>query len=191
MSTAIDRVAVERARASFAGLVALDERPTAGLPAVPDILVCTFDRGSDVFRVVYADHTALSLGRGELADVGERTVVAWSVDEFHRGVEVVLEDGAVTSFSAEFPRYLRDGAYRRRVDARRGGCGGDLGTRVAARVRALREERGWSVAELARRCGMAAPNVHRLESGKHVPTTRTLVRVAEGLEVALERLLAQ
>ncbi|NOY24356.1 MAG: hypothetical protein GXP62_00640 [Oligoflexia bacterium] len=72
MSTVIDKGAIARARAIFAGLAALDERPVSGLPAVPDILVCSFDRGSDAFRVVYADHTALSLWRDDLADVGDR-----------------------------------------------------------------------------------------------------------------------
>jgi len=103
----------------------------------------------------------------------------------------VLEDGAVTSFSAEFPRYLRDEAYRRKIDARRGGHGADLGVRVADRMQELRKERGWSVTKLARRCGIAAPNVHRLESGKHVPTTRTLLKVAEALGVSLERVVQE
>jgi len=189
MSTAIDLNLVERSRAAFAGLETLGEPPASGIPKVPDILACSFDRSQDAFRVLYVDHSALTLGRGELPDVGGLGVAAWVVDEFRRGVEVVLEDGRVSSFSAEFPRYLRDEEYRRKVDGRRARGGGDLGARVAQLVRSLREERGWSVAELARRCGMAAPNVHRLESGKHVPTTRTLVRVAEGLDVALERLL--
>jgi len=191
MSAAINLSLVERSRAAFAGLKAFGQPPAAGIPRVPDILACLFDRSQDAFRVLYVDHSALTLGRRELSDVGDRAVAAWVVDTFHRGVEVVLEDGSISSFSAEFPRYLRDQDYRRKVDGRRGRGGGDLGARVARRVRSLREERGWSVAELARRCGMAAPNVHRLESGRHVPTTRTLVRVAEGLEVALERLLKQ
>lgn len=189
MSTALDLNLIERSRAAFSGLVAVGKPQAAGIPKVPDILACTFDRSQDAFRVLYVDHSALTLGRGELSGVGGRAVAAWVVDELRRGVEVVLEDGSVSSFSSEFPRYLRDEDYRRKVDRRRGRSCGDLGARVAQRVRSLREKRGWSVAELARRCGMAAPNVHRLESGKHIPTTRTLVRVAQGLEVALERLL--
>jgi len=188
MSATIDYAVVERSRASFAGLA---EPTQSGVPDVPDILVCTFDQWADAFRVVYFDQSVLTLRRGELADVGDSAVVAWSVDEFHRGVEVVLEDGVVTSFSAEFPRYLRDKEYRGKVDTRFERRDGDIGLRVAARVRGIREERGWSVAELARRCKMAAPNVHRLESGKHAPTTRTLVRVAEALEVPLDRLLRE
>ena len=55
---------------------------------------------------------------------------------------------------APYDAHLRDEEYRRKVDGRRARGGGDLGARVAQRVRSLREERGWSVAELARRCGV-------------------------------------
>lgn len=108
---------IEHARSL--GLGARPRRRRSGVPAVPDILICTFDAERDSFHVVYADLTAQDLARAELADVGERQVVAWEVDEFHRGVEVVLGDGSITSFSAEFPLYLHDEDYRRRVDARR------------------------------------------------------------------------
>jgi len=189
VSASLDRALVERTRGVFAGLAG-SHRPAEkdGL-GVPEILVCAFDPASDCFRVVYADGSAYDLRRDELSEVGERRVVAWSVDEFRRGVEVALEDGTITSFSAEYPRYRRDEAYRRRVDARRGPGSDDLGARVGARVRSLRVERGWSAAELARRSGIAAPNVHRLESGRHVPTTRTLLLVAEALGVAVGRIV--
>lgn len=176
-------------RAWNLGLGVRPRRRRSGVPAVPDIIICTFDAERDSFHVVYADLTVQDLARAELADVGERQVVAWGVDEFSRGVEVVLEDGSITSFSAEFPLYLHDEDYRRRVDARRGPKGQDLGERVALRVRAERERQGWSVAELARRADMAAPNVHRVESGKHVPSMQTVARLAEALGVPMERLL--
>lgn len=161
----------------------------AGVPAVPDILLCTFDVARDKFHVVYSDLSSQDLARGELFDVGARQVVAWAVDEFRRGVEVALDDGSTTSFSAEFPRYLHDEDYRRRVDSRRGPKGQGLDERVALRIRAERDRLGWSVAELARRAGMAAPNVHRVVSGKHVPSMQTVARLAAALGVPLERLL--
>lgn len=166
-------------------------RGRSGVPGVPDILFCTFDTASDSFRLVHTDLSAADLARAELSDVGDRRVVAWGVDELRRGVEVVLEDGDTTSFSAEYPRYLHDQEYRRRVDARRGATGQDLGERIAARVRGERARQGWSVAELARRADMAAPNVHRVESGQHVPSTRTVARLASALGVSLERLIRE
>lgn len=164
-------------------------RRRAGVPAVPDIIACTFDPENRVFHLVYADLSSESLALSELPDVGQQEVVAWEIDPFSRGVEVLLDDGTLTSFSAEFPRYLHDEDYRRRVDARRGPAGQDLGQRIAQRVRTQREERGWSVAELARRADMAAPNLHRVESGKHVPSMQTVARLAAALGVPMERLL--
>ncbi len=177
------------ARGEQLGLAPPPRPPRAGVPRVPDILACAFDAGRDAFHVVYVDGSTHDLARTELPDVGPRKVVAWEVDEFGRGVEVVLDDGTLTSFSAEFPRYVHDDAYRRRVDTRRDAQGQDLGQRIARRVRAERERRGWSVAELARRADMAAPNVHRVEAGKHVPTMLTLARLAAALDVPLERLV--
>jgi ribosome-binding protein aMBF1 (putative translation factor) len=64
-----------------------------------------------------------------------------------------------------------------------------LAERVATRVRAEREKRGWSVAELARRAEIAAPNVHRIEAAKHAPRASTLLRIAKALGVSISRLV--
>ncbi len=160
-----------------------------GVPSVPDILLCTYDAEHQAFHIVYQDFSSEDLALAEFSDIGTRQVVAWGVDEARRGVEVVLDDGSTTSFSAEFPRYLHDGDYRRRVDARRAPSGQDLGERIAQRVRAERERRGWSIAELARHADMASPNVHRVEAGRHVPSMQTVVRLSAALGVPLERLL--
>jgi hypothetical protein len=180
--------ALDRAAGLGLGLAPPPPR-RAGPPAVPDILVCTYDPQRDRFRVVYVDLSAHELARAELADVGDRRVIAWDVDEFRRGVEVALNDGTTTSFSAELPRYLRDEAWRQRADERRGAGAGALGARVAHRVCAAREALGWSVAELARRAGMAAPNVHRVEAGRHAPSPQTVARLAAALGVPLQQLV--
>jgi DNA-binding Xre family transcriptional regulator/CheY-like chemotaxis protein len=62
--------------------------------------------------------------------------------------------------------------------------------RIGDRVRHEREARGWSLADLARRTGMQPPNLHRLESGKHVPSLETLERVAEALGLRVADLVA-
>jgi transcriptional regulator with XRE-family HTH domain len=62
--------------------------------------------------------------------------------------------------------------------------------RIGARIRKEREARGWSLGELARRTGMQAPNLSRLETGKHVPSLDTLERVAEVLGVRVANLVA-
>jgi DNA-binding Xre family transcriptional regulator len=54
-----------------------------------------------------------------------------------------------------------------------------------AKLRALREARGVSLAELAARTGMTRGNIARLESQKNA-TLRTLERYARGLDCELE-----
>jgi DNA-binding XRE family transcriptional regulator len=56
---------------------------------------------------------------------------------------------------------------------------------LGARIRALRLVSGRTAAEVARDAGLARPNYARLEAGRHEPRTRTLLRVAEALNVPL------
>jgi DNA-binding XRE family transcriptional regulator len=139
-----------------------------------------FDSSADAFHIVFDDLGAADLPRMALVDVADRRVVATVVDEFHRGVFVVLDDGGHTSFSAEFARLGPDEASAEAQDAR---------AVVAARVRELRGARGWSVAELGRRTGIAAPNLHRIEAARHLPTATTLLRISRAFGVPLDRLL--
>jgi ribosome-binding protein aMBF1 (putative translation factor) len=52
-------------------------------------------------------------------------------------------------------------------------------------VRMLREERGWSQAQLARAAGMTQSAVARFEAGGTVPTLPVLGRLADALGVEL------
>lgn len=54
-----------------------------------------------------------------------------------------------------------------------------------AKLRAMREAKGMSLAELAERTGMTRGNIARLESQKNA-TLRTLERYAAGLGCTLE-----
>jgi transcriptional regulator with XRE-family HTH domain len=56
-----------------------------------------------------------------------------------------------------------------------------LAFELGAAVRALREQRGWSQAELARAAGMTQPAVARFEAGGTVPTLPVLERLANAL----------
>lgn len=57
------------------------------------------------------------------------------------------------------------------------------------RLTAEREDRRWSRAELARRAGIDAADLSRVESGRLVPYPRMLQRLADALEVPPEELL--
>jgi ribosome-binding protein aMBF1 (putative translation factor) len=56
---------------------------------------------------------------------------------------------------------------------------------LGAEVRRLRESKGMSQAELARRIGSTQPSVARLEAGGVAPTIDTLERIATALGLKL------
>lgn len=60
----------------------------------------------------------------------------------------------------------------------------DLGTRIVE----LRNQRGWTQKELARRAGMRAPRLSTLESGSKRPNLNEFARLADALEVSLDEL---
>ncbi|MFI6577837.1 helix-turn-helix domain-containing protein [Nocardiopsis sp. NPDC050513] len=61
---------------------------------------------------------------------------------------------------------------------------------VARNVHMLREQRGLSLAGLARRAGIAKQTISKLELGTGNPTVDTLYALAQALEVPLTRLLS-
>lgn len=60
---------------------------------------------------------------------------------------------------------------------------------TASRLRAIREERGLTVQELARRAGVTRQTIYTAEAGTREPTTRTLRKLAEVLGIAVADLL--
>ena len=66
----------------------------------------------------------------------------------------------------------------------------DLGSRLAANLRALREARGLTQEQLAKLAGLPRATWANLESGGANPTLSVLHRVAVALQVSLEELLA-
>ena len=65
----------------------------------------------------------------------------------------------------------------------------DLQARLAASVRRLREEKGWTQEEAAHRCGMTTRLLQRMEGEDVNLTFTTLARLCEGLEVDVVQLL--
>jgi len=60
---------------------------------------------------------------------------------------------------------------------------------IVLRIKELRERRGWSQAELARRAGLNNSVVHRAEHGQTAMTLVTLEKLAKALGVKPRRLL--
>ena len=53
---------------------------------------------------------------------------------------------------------------------------------IALQVMDLREQHGWTQAQLAERCGVDQGDISRIERGSVSPTTRTLQRIADALD---------
>lgn len=64
------------------------------------------------------------------------------------------------------------------------------GTLLSARVKALRERRGWSIAETARRAGVSVSMLWKVENGQTELTYSKLVKLAAGLEAPIGELFA-
>jgi transcriptional regulator with XRE-family HTH domain len=67
----------------------------------------------------------------------------------------------------------------------------EVGMRLAARLAALRTERGWSLEELAGRSGVSRSTLSRLERAEISPTAALLGRLCSVYERTLSRLLAE
>jgi transcriptional regulator with XRE-family HTH domain len=66
----------------------------------------------------------------------------------------------------------------------------DVETLVRARLRALRQQRGWSLDELAERAHLSASTLSRIETGKRSIGLDVLVALAQALAADIDQLLA-
>lgn len=55
-------------------------------------------------------------------------------------------------------------------------------------IRKLRQERGWTITELAQRAGYARPFISKIETGNANPTQAVLQRIADVLGVPIQQL---
>lgn len=61
--------------------------------------------------------------------------------------------------------------------------------RMAARLKAMRTEQGWTLDTLAGRCGVSRATLSRLENAEVSPTTLVLARLCAAYGMALSRLM--
>lgn len=52
-------------------------------------------------------------------------------------------------------------------------------------IKELRESKGITQAELSRKSGIKAPNLHKYESGGTIPTTKTLQKILLALDMEI------
>ncbi|MFN8828570.1 MAG: helix-turn-helix domain-containing protein [Labrys sp. (in: a-proteobacteria)] len=67
----------------------------------------------------------------------------------------------------------------------------DTGARIADRLRLEREARGWSLADLAERSGVAKATISKIERQEASPTAVILVRLANAFDLTLAGLLVR
>jgi len=67
----------------------------------------------------------------------------------------------------------------------------DLGKRLGARLRAEREERGWSLTDLAGRAGVSRATINNIERGLTSPTAALLGKLSGAFGLTMSTLLAR
>jgi len=122
------------------------------------------DDGSEILRVhVESDGSAFRVEQAS----GHRFEVPWDFVLYHSE-----------------PRYqYYKGRRTQRVSER------SMAAHIGWRVRELRQQKGLTTYELAKRSGILRPNISRIESGRHVPSVDTLDRLARALGVSPADLL--
>lgn len=65
----------------------------------------------------------------------------------------------------------------------------DTGEQIARRIRLEREARGWSLADLAARSGVAKASISKIERGEMSPTAVLLVKLSSAFDLTLAGLL--
>ena len=65
-----------------------------------------------------------------------------------------------------------------------------MAERLANRLRAEREARGWTQAELAARVGVSRKTINTIENGVFIPSTLTALKIAESFERPVEELFS-
>lgn len=70
------------------------------------------------------------------------------------------------------------------------GPGGTLGSDLAARVRALRTERGWSLKGMSDLCGVSRSMLSQIERGEANPTVAVALAIATAFNISLDELVA-
>lgn len=65
----------------------------------------------------------------------------------------------------------------------------NTGERIAQRIRLEREARGWSLADLATRSGVAKASISKIERGEMSPTAVLLVKLSAAFDLTLAGLL--
>jgi len=155
------------------------------LKAPKSLRDCVYDAEREEFLVTFRDGRMYRFPRGLLPE-DDRTEIL-SVQVGHDGSAFVVRQRSGKSFEVPWDfvlhhlepgyPYFKGGSSQRLLEK-------NMAVRISRKLRELRQEKGFTAHEVARRSGIQRPNITRIESGKHVPTVDTLFRLAGALGVS-------
>jgi transcriptional regulator with XRE-family HTH domain len=140
-----------------------------GLSSDGAVIFCEMDNGKTY---------AMPLGALEQAEDWNPKAKPRASGIMHDGYAAFVEfdSGVKIDFPSDFVRHVCEPSYAYYKDKGRAASG------VGGRIREIREWRGLTLDALAAKCGIAKPNLSRLENDKVTPTFETLKTVAAALD---------
>lgn len=141
-----------------------------GIASDGAVIFCAMDNGKTYAMPICA------LERAEEWDPEVRPKTASIIHDGYAAV-VKFDTGTSIDFPSDFVLHICDPAYYWHKDKSRAVSG------IGQRIRDIREARGLTLDALAAKCGIAKPNLSRLENDKVSPKFETIRAVASGLGV--------
>jgi DNA-binding XRE family transcriptional regulator len=126
----------------------------------------------------------------KLREADRSGVTGWSVSADRSFFTVTQESGNSTEVPWDLVLYYCEPEYEYYEGNEVKGEIDERAARLGNRVKQLREEKGYSIKELAERAEMMRPNLSRLEHGRQEPSLETLERIARALNVPLVDVVA-
>ena len=147
----------------------------------------------DTFFVAFRNGKTYELSR-KVIEADDGTPIVGEPKVIHSGeaFEVRQKSANVYQVAWDFVLYHQEPSYpyhKGKAEQKQAETG--RAQRIGQRVLRARQERRWTLRELADRTGIHPPNLSRLEAGTHVPSLETLERVAEALGLRVADLLAE
>jgi transcriptional regulator with XRE-family HTH domain len=134
---------------------------------------------------------ARALSQGQLAaKLGVHRPYLNGIERGARNPSLKTISKIATSLAVDLSTLFQDGRssrrFRRAFFAGRGKRGArPVHARFGQRIQRLREARGWSVAQLAKRSGFPTPYIAGVEQGAKNPSLLRMARIAKALNAVL------
>jgi len=126
----------------------------------------------------------------DLPEADSSAVMQWSLGPDLDHVKVVQQSGNVVEIPWDIVLYNYEPEYEF-FKGKNVSLEIDKGNGIGQRIRQAREQKGYTVQQLAERSGIKRPNLSRLEHGRHQPSLETLERITEALKIPVVELIVK